>query len=99
MDNRLIGVIRSLYDEATSAVVLGGNVEDISFGRQWEGVGQGCPLSLVLFIIFLENIKQKTLFKFVTSVYVGGQPLYNLWFADVIGLLGDSENSNNSSKD
>ena len=35
IDNRLIEVIRSLYDEATNAVLLNMEVWKISFERQW----------------------------------------------------------------
>jgi len=59
IDNRLIEVIKSLYDEATSTVLLNGNVDE--FFRTTVGVRQGCPLSPVLFNIFLEKIMQTAL--------------------------------------
>ena len=59
IDNRLIEVIKSLHDEATSAVLLNGNAGDVF--RATVGVRQGCQLSPVLFIIFPEKIMQKAL--------------------------------------
>ena len=59
IDNRLIEVIKSLYGEATSAVLMNGNVGD--FFPTTVGVRQGCPLSPVLFNISLEKIMQNAL--------------------------------------
>jgi hypothetical protein len=107
IDNQLIEVIKSLYDEATSAVLLNGNAGD--FFPRTVGVRQGCPLSPVLFNIFLEKIMQKALTPMhssvndcfadeagetdtsLSSVSIGGRPLCNLRFADDIDLLGSSE--------
>jgi hypothetical protein len=107
IDNQLIEVIKSLYDEATSAVLLNGNAGD--FFPMTVGVRQGCPLSPVLFNIFLEKIMQKALTPMhssvndcfadeagetdtsLSSVSIGGRPLCNLRFADDIDLLGSSE--------
>ena len=59
IDNRRIEVISSLYDEATSAVLLNGKAG--YFFQTTAGARQGCPLSPVLFNILLEKIKQKAL--------------------------------------
>ena len=58
VDDWLIEVIRSLYDEAASEVLLKGHVED--FFQTTVGVWQGSPLSPVPFEIILEKITQKT---------------------------------------
>ena len=59
IDNRLIEVISSLCDEATSAVLLNGNIGDVF--RTTIGVRERCPLSHVVVNIFLENLMQKKL--------------------------------------
>ena len=59
IDDRLVEVIRSSYDEATGAVLLNESVGE--FFRTTLGVQQGCPLSSVLFNIFLAKIMQKAL--------------------------------------
>ena len=59
IDRQLNNVVRSLYDEATSAVVLDGNGGD--FLRPTVGVRQGRSTSPLLFLMFLENIMQNTL--------------------------------------
>ena len=59
VDNRLIELIKLLYDEATSAVLLNGNAG--YFFRTTVEVQQGCQLSPTLFNIFLETILQKAL--------------------------------------
>ena len=66
IDNRLIEVIESLFGEVTSAVLLNGNAGD--FFPTTVGVRQGCPLSPVLFNIFLEKIMLKALTPVNSSV-------------------------------
>ena len=58
-DNRLVEVIKSLYDEATSATLLNGNSRDLC--RTTVRARQGCPLSPVSVNTVLEKIMQKTL--------------------------------------
>ena len=60
-------VIRPLYDEATSVVLLNGNAVD--FFRTTVEVRQECPLSPVLFNIFLEKTMQKPLTPQQSSEY------------------------------
>ena len=57
IDNWLTEVMRSLYDEATSAELPNGSVRD--FVRTTVGIRQGCALYPVLFNIFLQKIMQK----------------------------------------
>ena len=88
-DEDLIQVIESLYNSATSAVLLGNNLGE--FFNTTVGVRQGCILSPVLFNIFLENIMQDALKSHKTTITIGGRPLCNLRFADDIDLIGKSE--------
>ena len=59
VDNQVIEVTRSLYDIATTAVLLNGIVGD--FFRTVVGVRQRCPLSPVLFNSSLEKIMPKSM--------------------------------------
>ena len=88
IDEGLVQVIQELYTNASSAVLLDGQIGE--FFRTSVGVRQGCLLSPVLFNIFLEQIMQETLHDHHTSISIGGRPISNLRFADDIDLMGGS---------
>ena len=82
--------IKSLYDNATSAVFLNGNIGE--WFRTTVGVRQGCLLSPTLFNIFLERIMIDALDGHECTVNIGGRTLSNLRFADDIdGLAGNEQ--------
>ena len=84
-------VISALYDQASSTVLLDGQI-----GEKFKtsvGVRQGCLLSPVLFNLFLETIMLEALEDYQPSVSIGGRDICNLRFADDIDLMGDSEES------
>ena len=72
----LIQVIESLYKNAGSAVLLGGELDEFF------------PAT-VLFNIFLERLMQEALSDFDSTVSIG--LLCNLLFADDIDLIGRDE--------
>ena len=83
----LIAVIKSLYEEANSAVLYNGSTGD--WFRTSVGVRQGCLLSPTLFNIFLERIMSDALEDHEGSISIGGRVITNLRFADDIdGLAG-----------
>ena len=65
-------------------------------GQLWEffkttvGVHQGCLLSSILFNLFLGKIMQETLHDQLTSICIGGRPVYNPPYADDIDVIGGS---------
>ena len=86
----IIRVVQSLYEKATSAVLINGTLGD--WFRTTIGVRQGCILSPTLFNIFLEEIMTEALEKHHGTVSIGGRTITNLRFADDIdGLAGDEE--------
>ena len=86
----LIQVIENLYNKATSAVYLNGDIGD--WFRTTVGVRQGCLLSPTLFNIFLERIMTDALEDHQGTVSIGGRTITNLLFADGIdGLAGKEE--------
>ena len=86
----LIQVIENLYNKATSAVYLNGDIGD--WFRTTVGVRQGCLLSPTLFSIFLERIMTEALEDHQGTVSIGGRTITNLRFADDIdGLTGKEE--------
>ena len=86
----LIQVIENLYNKATSAVYLNGDIGDRF--RTTVGVRQGCLLSPTLFNIFLERIMTDALEDHQGTVSIGGRTITNLRFADDIdGLAGKEE--------
>ena len=78
----LIQVIENLYNKATSAVYLNGDIGD--WFRTTVGVRQGCLLSPTLFNIFLERIMTDALEDHQGTVSIGGRTITNLRFADDI---------------
>ena len=90
----LINTIKSLYDNASSAVYLNNNIGE--WFRTTVGVRQGCLLSPTLFNIFLERIMEEALENHDGSVSIGGRKITNLRFADDIdGLAGSEEELKN----
>ena len=87
----LIQVIaENLYNKATSAVYLNGEIGD--WFRTTVGVRQGCLLSLTLFNIFRERIITEALEDHKGTVNIGGRTITNLHFANNIdGLAGKEE--------
>ena len=85
----LIQVIENLYNKATSAVYLNGDIGD--WFRTTVGVRQGCLLSPTLFNIFLERIMTDVLENHQGTVSIGGRTITNLRFADDIDDLAGKE--------
>ena len=77
---KLCALIRSLYDQAVSAVRVGKDISD--WFNQTVGVRQGCTLSPDLFNVFLENIlsEAKVSFDDEFGVQVNGERLTDLCF-------------------
>ncbi|KAL8578621.1 hypothetical protein ACOMHN_007079 [Nucella lapillus] len=89
IDSNIIDVIMALYDDSKSAVLLNNQIGE--FFRSTVGVHQGCPLSPVLFDIYLENIMTEALSGFQPSISINGRSVCNLRFADDIDLTAGTE--------
>ena len=87
--NNLIHVIQRLYQRATSAVFINGNIGE--WFHTTVGVRQGCILSPTLFNIFLERIMSDVLEEHEGTVSIAGRTITNLRFADDIDGLAGSE--------
>ena len=82
IDKYLIDVIKALYNDSTSAVLI-----DNTFSECFDttvGVRQGCLLSPTLVNIFLEEIMDNTLEGFEPTISIGRRKLCNLRFTDDI---------------
>ena len=90
IDTKLINLIQSLYEKASSAVIHKGICGD--WFPTKTGVRQGCLLSPTLFNIFLEDIMNDALSNHTGSIKINGRNITNLRFADDIdGLAGSEE--------
>ena len=85
----IVRTIEQLYDKATSAVQMNGNIGE--WCRTTVGVRQGCLLSPTLFNIFLERIMSDALEEHDGKVSIGGRNVTNLRFADDIDALAEEE--------
>ena len=85
INSNIISMIKSLYCNSTSAVLINniqGNIFKITVG-----VRQGCLLSPVLFNVFLEEIMADIQNNHTSSISIGGLSISNLRFADDIDLI------------
>ncbi|KAK0133440.1 LINE-1 reverse transcriptase [Merluccius polli] len=83
----LIRAVRSLYDRCQSLVRIAGNKSDLFPVRV--GLRQGCPLSPILFIIFMDRISRHS--QGVEGVRFGDLRIGSLLFADDVVLMASSD--------
>ncbi|TWW78062.1 R2DM Retrovirus-related Pol polyprotein from type II retrotransposable element [Takifugu flavidus] len=83
VEGPLIRAVQSLYQRSRSLVRIAGCKSD-SFPVR-VGLRQGCPLSLVLFITFMDRISRHS--RGVEGVEFGGRKISSLLFADDVVLL------------
>uniref|UniRef100_A0A8C6NQ68 Reverse transcriptase domain-containing protein n=1 Tax=Nothobranchius furzeri TaxID=105023 RepID=A0A8C6NQ68_NOTFU len=83
----LIRAVRSLYDRCQSLVHIAGSKSG-SFPVR-VGLHQGCPLSPILFITFMDRISRSS--QGVDGIRFGGLRIRSLLFADDVVLLASSE--------
>ncbi|TWW76577.1 R2DM Retrovirus-related Pol polyprotein from type II retrotransposable element [Takifugu flavidus] len=84
VDGPLIRAVQSLYRRSRSLVRIAGCKSDLFTVRV--GLRQGCPLSLVLFIAFMDRISRHS--RGVEGVEFSGWNISLLLFADDVVLLG-----------
>ena len=82
----LIRAVRSLYDRCQSLVRIAGSKSG-SFPVR-VGLRQGCPLSPILFITFMDRISRRS--QGVEGIRFGGLRIASLLFADDVVLLASS---------
>ncbi|TWW70803.1 R2DM Retrovirus-related Pol polyprotein from type II retrotransposable element [Takifugu flavidus] len=86
VEGPLIRTIQSLYQRSRSLVRIAGCKSD-SFPVR-VGLRQGCPLSPVLFITFMDRISRRS--RGVEGVEFSGRKISSLLFADDVVLLAPS---------
>ena len=82
----LIGAVRSLYDRFQSLVRIAGSKSNLFPMRV--GLCQGCPLSSILFITYMDRISRRS--QDVEGVRFGDLRIGSLLFADDLVLLASS---------
>ncbi|MGH2507006.1 MAG: reverse transcriptase domain-containing protein [Ktedonobacteraceae bacterium] len=87
VDRHLIGAISSLYSDSMSYVrILGRKSEPFRVGA---GLRQGCVLSPLLFIIYMDRIGRRSLGQ--ERVTIGSASVSHLLFADDLAILAPSQ--------
>ena len=84
MPDPLMGAV--LYDRCQSLVRIAGSKSDVFPVRV--GLRQGCPLSPILFIIFMDRISRRS--QGIEGVRFGDLKIGSLLFADDVVLLASS---------
>ncbi|KAI3351369.1 hypothetical protein L3Q82_005912 [Scortum barcoo] len=82
----LLRAVRSLYDRSRSLVRIAGSKSDLF--PVHVGLRQGCPLSPVLFIIFMDRISRRS--QGPEGVRFGNHRISSLLFANDVVLLASS---------
>jgi len=82
----LIGAVRSLYDRCQSLVRIAGSKSNLFPVRV--GLRQGCPLSPILFITYMDRISRRS--QGVEGVRFGDLRIGSLLFADDVVLMASS---------
>ncbi len=83
----LLRAVRSLYDRSRSLVRIGGSKSDLF--PVHVGLHQGCPLSPVLFLIFMDRISRCS--QGPEGVGFGDHAISSLLFADDVVVLATSD--------
>ena len=83
----LIRAVRSLYDRCQSMVRIASNKSDLFPVRV--GLRQGCPLSPILFIIFMDRISRRS--QGIEGVRFGDLRIGSLLFVDDVVLVASSD--------
>ncbi|XP_023284603.1 receptor-type tyrosine-protein phosphatase F-like [Seriola lalandi dorsalis] len=86
VDGPLLAAIKSLYQRSVSLVRVAGSKSDLFPVRV--GLRQGCPLSPVLFITFMDGISRRS--RVVDGLGFGGRRISSLLFVDDVVLLASS---------
>ncbi|KAK7896322.1 hypothetical protein WMY93_021647 [Mugilogobius chulae] len=82
----LLRAVRSLYDRSRSCVRIAGSKSDLF--PVHVGLRQGCPLSPVLFIVFMDRISRRS--QGPEGVQFGDHRISSLLFADDVVLMASS---------
>ena len=82
----LLGAIQSLYAQSVSCVRVFGSKSDMFPVRV--GLRQGCALSPILFVIFMDRISRRS--QVGTGLQYGGLKISSLLFADDVVLMASS---------
>ncbi|KAI3363831.1 hypothetical protein L3Q82_001434 [Scortum barcoo] len=82
----LLRAVRSLYDRSRSLVRIAGSKSDLF--PVHVGLRQGCPLSPVLFIIFMDRISRRS--QGPEGVRFGNHRISSLLFVDDVVLMASS---------
>ena len=82
-------LIANLYMKQTAVVRIGG--EDSEPGSIGRGVRQGCPLSPLLFNIYIEELVREAMQETDAGVKVGGENVKAVRFADDQAMVASSE--------
>ena len=88
VSTRMVTFLRHMYSTARSVARFQGSMS-------WEfqcqkGVRQGCPLSPLLFSLFISDLEDTLMTNSSGKIRIGGQEVTTIMFADDLVILADS---------
>lgn len=84
---RFLRAIDKIYNQTLNEIITREGITE-KFGIR-KGVRQGCPLSVLLFLIHIEDLEEKWLRKKVGVAVIGKEKLYCLKFADDVVMVAE----------
>ena len=89
IQGRMLGIIQKIYGETWNEIIAGNGITE-KF-RTARGVRQGCPMSPLLFDLFIEDIDGIWERRKEGGSVIGNQKIYALKFADDIVIVAEEE--------
>lgn len=89
INKKLLKNIEKIYEETKNRVKVGNKLTDLFWTER--GLRQGCPLSPLLFIVFIANIEKYLCRRQNGGGIIGRMKVFTLAYADDLAMIAESE--------
>lgn len=88
IEGRMLWMIKGMYRVTQNEIITGGGIsESFQIGR---GVSQGCPLSSILFSLFLDDLGEMWETREEGGTVIGRKKIYMWKFSDDVEIIADT---------